>query len=86
MEDDSMAELLERELNYYIDHQSELVDKYNGKYVVIINNEVVGIYDDEMTAINETKKEHVIGTFLVQKVEPGEDSYTQTFHSRVTFH
>jgi len=33
----------------------------------------------------ETSKKFELGTFLVQKVEPGTESYTQTFHSRVAF-
>ncbi|OGT78422.1 MAG: hypothetical protein A3I78_03285 [Gammaproteobacteria bacterium RIFCSPLOWO2_02_FULL_56_15] len=81
-----MPEQLVKEFQFYIDHQADLVKRHNGKYVVIVENEVIGIYDDELTAINETRKEHEMGFFLVQKVEPGKDSYTQTFHSRVAFH
>lgn len=36
-------------------------------------------------AVSETKKAHELGTFLVQKVAPGTEAYTQTFHSRVAF-
>jgi len=81
-----MPEQLVKEFQFYIDHQADLVKRHNGKYVVIVENEVIGIYDDELTAFNETRKEHEMGFFLVQKVEPGKDSYTQTFHSRVAFH
>jgi hypothetical protein len=62
-----------------------MVKKYNGKYIVIKNQEVIGDYDDLVTAVNETKKTHELGTFLVQKVEPGDTAYSQTFHSRVAF-
>ena len=34
---------------------------------------------DQATQKNE------LGTFLVQKCEPGEGNHTQAFHSRVTF-
>lgn len=80
-----MKVILENEFNYYLDLQEELVKKYNGKYVVIKGDEVLGDYDSEIQAINETTKEHKLGTFLVQICEHGEESYTQTFHSRVTF-
>jgi len=76
---------LEKEFKYYLEHQNELVKEYNGKYIVIKNCQVIGAYDDELQAIEETSKEHELGTFLVQKCEPGEESYTQTFHSRVSF-
>ncbi len=76
---------LEREFKYYLDHQTELVKKYRGKYIVIKDQSVIGSYEDEDTAISETMKEHELGTFLVQFCEKGIDSYTQTFHSRVAF-
>ena len=74
---------LEKEFQYYLDHQKELVAKYGGKFVVIKGGAVIGAFDDELTALNETQKKHALGTFLVQKCEPGSESYTQTFHSRV---
>ncbi len=80
-----MESPLQKEFNYYLEHQSELVEKYNGKFIVIKDCKVLGSYDDELTAITETQKEHKLGTFLVQKVTPGDEAYTQTFHSRVAF-
>jgi len=76
---------LKREFEYYLANQGDLVKKYNGKYVVIQNRSVIGVYDDQATAIEETAKKYELGTFLVQKVEPGEGAYTQTFQSRVAF-
>jgi hypothetical protein len=80
-----MASPLEKEFEYYLDHQDELVKKYNGKFVVIKGCSVIGAYDSELQALEETTKIHEMGTFLVQKCEPGSDSYTQSFHSRVSF-
>lgn len=80
-----MAKALEKEFEYYLAHQAELVEKFDGKFIVIKGNEVLGAYDSEIEAIKETMKEHELGTFLVQKCEEGEESYTQTFHSRVSF-
>jgi hypothetical protein len=74
---------LRKEFQYYLDHQGELVKQHRGKYVVIRDCTVLGVYDSEMQAINSTIKTHPLGTFLVQKCEPGAESYTQTFHSRV---
>jgi len=78
-----MLELLKREFEYYIAHQDELVKQYNGKYIVIKNQQVIGVYDSQLKAIEETTKVHELGTFLVQKCEPGKESYTNIFHSRV---
>lgn len=80
-----MAHALEKEFKYYLAHQDELVAKYNGRFIVIKGEAVVGDYPTELDAIRETQKSHALGTFLVQKCEPGNQGYTQTFHSRVVF-
>ncbi len=76
---------LRKDFQYYLDHQDEMVKRYNGKFIVIKNGEVLGAYSDELTAVAETQKSHQLGTFLVQKVSKGSADYTQTFHSRVVF-
>ena len=73
------------EFKYYRDHQAELVKKHDGLFVVIKGGKVLGAYDDELAAINETQKTHKIGTFFVQKVSQGSQGYSQTYNSRVAF-
>jgi hypothetical protein len=76
---------LEQEFVYYREHQDELVEKYEGKFLVIRDCEVRGVFDSELQAARETSKEFLLGTFLIQKCEPGVENYTQTFHSSVAF-
>lgn len=80
-----MIKDLEKEFDYYLQHQKELVRKYNGKILVIKGQTVIGIFDSELEAVQKTSETHELGTFLVQKCEPGKESYTQTYHSRVAF-
>lgn len=80
-----MNDQLKKEFKYYLDHQAEMVEKYNGKYVVIKEGQVIGAYNTDLQAVTETQKSHRLGTFLVQRVSPGDAAYTQTFHSRVVF-
>jgi len=80
-----MTNALEKEFRFYIEHQDEMVEQYNGKIIVIKDGVVLGVFDDELTAVTETKSSHDLGTFLVQKVSPGDAAYSQTFHSRVVF-
>lgn len=80
-----MKSPLEKEFEYYLGHQDELVEKYNGKFIVLKNFKVIGEYDKVGDAVRETAKEHEMGTFLVQKCTPGNQDYTQTFHSRAHF-
>ena len=76
---------LKKELDYYIKHQDELVKQYNGKFIVIKDCKIIGAYNTALEAVETTKQAHRLGTFIVQKCEPGRESYTQTFHSRVSF-
>lgn len=80
-----MSSPLQPEFSFYLSHQDEMVEKYDGKYVVIKNETVLGAYDDDLSAVAETQKSHEIGTFLVQKVSEGDTEYSQTFQSRVVF-
>ena len=80
-----MLKPLEKEFNYYLDNQDKLVKKYNGKVIVIKNCKVIGVFDTEIEAVHKISETEKIGTYLVQKCEPGTDSYSQTYHSRVTF-
>lgn len=80
-----MSRPLEKEFKYYLDNQDELVKKYKGKVIAIKNQKVIGVYDSEITAIQETSKNESLGTFLVQKCTLDKENYKQTYHSRVVF-
>lgn len=77
--------MLEKEFKFYLDNQEKLVKKYSGKFLVIKNEEVIGVYDSDEEAYFHTISEHEAGTFLIQFCEAGDSSYTQSFHSRVIF-
>jgi len=77
--------MLEKEFKYYREHQKELAKDYNEKYIVIVGEEVIGVYDSEIEAYNKTKATHEVGTFLIQFCSADPNNYTQTFHSRVGF-
>lgn len=76
---------LEKDFEYYLENQGDLVKKYNGKFIVIKDRIVIGAYNSEAEAFEKTASEHELGTFLIQKCEPGDSSYTQTYHSRASF-
>ena len=76
---------LQKQLDYFKSHQGELVEKYKGKFLIIKDKEVQGVYNTEMEAYADAKKRFRLGTLLIQQCLPGQESYTQTFHSRVKF-
>ena len=81
----SMPSRLKREFQYYVEHQDELVSRYNGKHLVIKGEAVLGAYDSVQEAYVAAVKEHAPGTFLIQRCSPGEKDYTATYNSRVGF-
>ena len=78
------SERLRNEFEYYLSNLQRFVDEYEGKYVVLKNKEIIGVYDSQIKAYLETQKEHKLGTFLIQFVKKGVENYTQTFYSRVS--
>jgi len=80
-----MSNTLDKEFNYYLDNQDDLVAQYDGRVVVIKGQSVIGVFDSELEAVEKTSEEHELGTFLVQRCGPGTEHYTTTYHSRVAF-
>ena len=76
---------LRAEFDFYLANQDSLVARYDGKVVVLKGRQVIGAYDDELAALTSAKKEHELGTFLIQRVSAGDRDYTLTFQSRVAF-
>ena len=76
-----MSSELTREFEFYLAHQEEMVEQYDGKVIALKGGRVLGVYDSELAAVTELQKSHELGTFLVQRVTPGDSEYTQTFYS-----
>ena len=76
---------LKDEFQYYLDHQTELAEQYEGKVIVIKARRVIGVYSSEIEAIRQVTKEHALGTFLIQPCSADPESTLQTYHSRICF-
>ena len=57
----------------------------DGKFLVIKDKSIVGVYDREDVALFESEQKYELGTFLIQKCTRGNEAYTQSFNSRVIF-
>jgi hypothetical protein len=77
--------MLKEEFEFYLKNQAELLKQYSGKFLVIKKQKVIGVYDSEIEAYTSTVKTQEAGTFLIQECQPGNESYTQTFRTRVIF-
>lgn len=78
-----MENLLKKEFEFYKENQKDLVEKYEGKFLVIKDQKIICVFDMEIEAYTFGEKEYGLGNFLIQKVENGEENYSQTFYSRV---
>ena len=71
---------LRREFQFYLAHKAEFMAKHAGRFVALKDQEIIGVFDDRLTAIMETAKAHELGSFLVQQVTEFADQ--ARFHSR----
>ena len=71
----------EKELQFYIDNQKELVDKYDGKVIIIKDQTIQGVFDSTPEAYNFGVEKYGLGNFALQQISRGKDSHTAVFHS-----
>ncbi len=62
---------LQRERAYYLAHHDILSQLYDGHFIVIKGEVVIGAYDDAAWAALKTRKRFAGGAFLVEKVAAG---------------
>ncbi len=60
---------LETELKYYISKREELLQHYEGKYALIIGEELVGIFDDPLEGHKRVKEKRGNVPILVKRID-----------------
>lgn len=70
--------MFKKELEYFKKHQDELVNQYNGKYLAIKGEEIIGVYSDPIIAYTNSIKDHKPGSFMIQPCVPGPEAFTVT--------
>ena len=63
----NMSSLI-KELQFYKQNKADLLVKYEGKYVVIVGENVVGSYDSYQEAVTASVEKYEPGTFFIQRV------------------
>ena len=79
-----MEDELDKQFKFYLENQDAFVEQFDGKVIVLKDEKVLGSYENELDAVNEARRSHELGTFLVQRVSAGDEAYTVTFLSRAT--
>ena len=70
---------------WFMENLSELVKKFDNRFVVIKDKTIIGDYPALKIAYVETVKTERPGTFLIQLCSFDLSSITAVFHSRVSF-
>jgi hypothetical protein len=63
---------LDANYDWYIANQEELVKKYNGKQLLIVDRKVAGAYDKRIDAYVDGANNYGFGNFSLQRCSPGE--------------
>ncbi len=79
----AMSKGLEKNYDFFLKNKDKFLKEYPGKFLVIKNQEVIGVYDEEIAALSETSKEHQQGSFIIQECTPESVNDPQIFHTRV---
>ena len=64
--------MLESEFQYFRNHASELVNKYEDKYVVIENQSVAAVFNSLINAYKFAFEKFKIGTFSIKHCHASE--------------
>ena len=67
--------------NYYIAHQNELVEKYDGKVLVLHEMQVVGAFDTFPEAVEYGRSTFGMGHFSIQECSPGDKDLVVKFYA-----
>lgn len=68
--------MFEAELQYFIDNQGEFVQRYAGKVLLIVGNQLIGAFSSALAAYEAGLAQFGEGTFLIQPCRSGREAYT----------
>lgn len=78
--------MIEALFKYYLENQDSLVKLYDGKYIVITADGVVGAFDTVSDGYDMGLTRYGKGNFMLQLCTPGDGAYSKRyFTSRVAF-
>ena len=70
-----------KDFEWFLENYNDLFFKYGRKFLVIKNQEVIGVYDEAGEAVRQTMKLEELGSFIVQKCTGDETGYTNYISS-----
>ncbi len=61
--------MLEQELSYYSQKLSEWLDEYRGRFVLVKDHELIGVFDTFEDGVTEGARRFGLSPFLVRRVQ-----------------
>lgn len=58
--------MLNKQIDFYKKHRKSFEKIYHGKYIVISDRKVIGVYESHREAYDESIKLHEIGSFIIE--------------------
>ena len=77
--------MVKQNFDYFKENFEELYKQYKGKYIVLKNCEVIGVYSNLAQAARETAKTEELGTFAVQHCERDNPGANRFYNDNVKF-
>ncbi len=66
--------VLEKEIKFFEENKAKWLGVYEGKFVLVKGEELIGVFDAAETAISEGAKKYGTESFLVRKVIPQDEN------------
>ena len=76
-----MNEALRKEFKDYLAHQGDIVAKYDGRVIALRDGMLLGDFDSAGAAMLALKGSYPLGTYLIQRVSPGDKDTTVSIYS-----
>ncbi|MDO9577210.1 MAG: hypothetical protein Q7J16_04945 [Candidatus Cloacimonadales bacterium] len=71
--------MLEKEFAFFTANRSQLIEEYNGKFIVIVGEEVKGSFESKLDALKEGVDKFGLGKFFIEFCTKDENFYNWTF-------
>ena len=81
MGDGTPREILERQLNFYLDNKEKFLKEYENKFLLIHNERLVRAFATRGEAYRCGLAQFKPGTFLLIKCTQGDDEYTVNYRT-----
>lgn len=77
-----MKNILGSKLEAYKAQQEELVHKYEGKIIAMLNGVLCGVYETKLDALENMQRRYPNGSYFIIKCTKGDGEYTRRFRPR----